>query len=71
MASEVSRHVDSGAVGRAMFREIAYAPDAAAVKGVLCAYLAGPASEEAIHFLAAYLCRAAAGFLPNPERLDP
>jgi hypothetical protein len=69
MGSAVSRQASS--VGRAMFREITYAPDAAAVKAILRAYLSGPSQEEALHFLAAYLCRSAAGFLPDPDRLEP
>lgn len=69
MDPAVSRPV--GSVGRAMFREITYAPDAAAVAAILRAYLTGPTRDEAYLFLAAYLCRTAAGFIPDPDRLDP
>lgn len=58
-------------VGRAMFREIAAADDARAIARILDQYLTGPFSDEARLFLAHYLCRTCAGFIPDPQRLDP
>lgn len=60
-----------GAVGRALFREIAQAKTPRAVAAVLRAYLEGPSQEDAVVFLAAYLCRTSAGFIPDPDQLDP
>lgn len=59
------------AVGRAMFQEIAGAKNAREVAAILDQYLTGPSAHHARTFLAAYLCRTTAGWLPDPQRLEP